>query len=54
MKSASDLGFTAGTTYYVRTIGQKHSTSNTLIFCGGQGDGNDRKHFMAVQHWKKN
>lgn len=50
----SEIGLTAGTTYYVRTIGQKHSTSNTLIFCGGQGDGNDRKHFMAVQHWKKN
>mgnify|MGYP001311547530 CR=1 FL=1 len=49
----SEIGLSAGTTYYVRAIGQKHSTSNTLIFCGAQGTGNDNKHFMAVQHWKK-
>ena len=50
---ASEIGLTAGTTYYARTIGQKHSTSNTIIFCAGNGNGNDRQHFMQLQHWKK-
>ena len=49
----SEVGLTAGTTYYVRAIGQKHSTSNTVIFAGSQGNGNDHKHYMSVQHWKK-
>jgi hypothetical protein len=49
----SEIGLSAGTTYYVRTHGQKHSTSNTLMFCGAQGTGTDQKHYMAVQHWKK-
>ena len=49
----SEIGLSAGTTYYVRTIGQKHSTNNSLHFCGGQGNGNDRRHYMQVQHWKK-
>ena len=39
----SEVGLTAGTTYYVRAIGQKHSTSNTVIFAGSQGNGNDHK-----------
>ena len=50
---ASEIGLTAGTTYYARTIGQKHSTSNTLIFNAGNGNGNDRQHYMQLQHWKK-
>ena len=50
---ASEIGLTAGTTYYARTIGQKHSTSNNLIFCAPNGNGNDRKHYMQLQHWKK-
>lgn len=49
----SDLGLTAGTTYYVRAIGQKHSTGGTLRFNGNHGNNTDGRHYVYVNHWKK-
>ena len=53
MKSASDLGFSANTTYYVRVIGQKHTTNNTLNFNHSTGTNNDGRHYAYCKHWKK-
>jgi hypothetical protein len=52
--TCSQLGLTAGTTYYVRAIGQKHSTTNNLRFNGTHGTGTGDNHYCSVNHWKKN
>ena len=50
--TCSGLGWSAGTTYYVRAVGQKHS-SNNLIFNHPASTNNDGRHYGTFKHWKK-
>jgi hypothetical protein len=51
--SCSGLGLTAGTTYYVRMIGQKHSANNISFNNSSGGQHEDGRHFLNFKHWKK-
>jgi hypothetical protein len=53
VQTASNLGLSANTTYYIRCIGQKHSTGNTLNYCQSTGNHTDGRHWVTVKHWKK-
>lgn len=49
--TCSGLGWSAGSTYYVRVIGQKHG-SNNLIFNSPASTNNDGRHYACFKHWK--
>ena len=53
MLTASDMGLTVGTTYYVRIVGQVHSSNQTIYFNNGSGIRTNSEFWSTLQHLKK-
>ena len=54
MLTASEMSFTVGTTYYIRLIGQIHTSNQTMYFNNSSGAPYTRsKYWSSIQHLKK-
>ena len=53
MFKASEMGLSVGTTYYVRIVGQVHSSNQTVYFNNGSGIRTNSEFWSTLQHLKK-
>ncbi len=52
--NCGDIGFSAGTTYYIRGIGQIHSTNQNVSFNNANGVRERSEYVSWLRHYKKN
>ena len=52
--TANEMGLAAGTTYYIRGIGQVHSRNQTINFNNGSGTRVRSQYFSWLRHYKRN